>query len=137
MRRSVEGWKQGSPQKERHIAKQSEKSDATIFDPAIREPPADLCVFYQISLPLTIMTHPPTGWPDDIPPLPWTFQVGKRQLVIGSANPDLPGEVDEIVFTMNYEDGFVNREIEMARAKFILDAVNNYYGRAGGGNVLP
>lgn len=45
------------------------------------------------------------GWPDDIPPLPWTFQVGKRQLVIGSANPDLPGEVDEIVFTMNYEDG--------------------------------
>jgi hypothetical protein len=86
--------------------------------------------------PLTIMTHPPTGWPDDIPPLPWTFQVGKRQLVIGSANPDLPGEVDEIVFTMNYEDGFVNREIEMARAKFILDAVNNYYGQAGGGNVL-
>jgi hypothetical protein len=64
------------------------------------------------------------------------LQVGKRQLVIGSANPDLPGEVDEIVFTMNYEDGFVNREIEMARAKFILDAVNNYYGRAGGGNVL-
>ena len=78
----------------------------------------------------------PTGWPDDIPPLPWTIQVGKRQLVIGSANPDLPGEVDEIVFTMNYEDGFVNREIEMARAKFILDAVNNYYGQAGGGNVL-
>jgi hypothetical protein len=33
LRRGIEGWKLGSPLKER----QSEKSDATIFDRAIRE----------------------------------------------------------------------------------------------------
>jgi hypothetical protein len=47
-----------------------------------------------------------------------------------SINPDAPDRVDEIVFRMDYEDGGgINREIEMARAKFIVEAVNNYYRR--------
>jgi hypothetical protein len=49
---------QGSAQKERHIAKQSEKSDATIFDAAIREPSADLRVFYQDPYRCLIQVHP-------------------------------------------------------------------------------
>src|ERR1700733_12170272 len=36
LRRSVKEWKQGSTQKEPHIVKQSEKSDATVFDPSIQ-----------------------------------------------------------------------------------------------------
>jgi hypothetical protein len=61
----------------------------------------------------------------NIPPLPWTIEVGDARLLIGSEDTEEPGRVDEIVFSMDYEDGGgINREIEMARAKFIVEAVN-------------
>ncbi len=63
---------------------------------------------------------------DYIPPLPWGIQVAANKLLIGSLSPDQPETVDEIVFTMDFEDGVVNRDIEYARAKFIVTAVNNY-----------
>jgi hypothetical protein len=69
-----------------------------------------------------------------IPPLPWGIQVTANRLLIGSVSSDQPETVDEIVFAMDFQDRVVNRAIEYARAKFIVTAVNNYYGKQPAGN---
>jgi hypothetical protein len=64
--------------------------------------------------------------PDDmIPPRPWGIEICGNYLRIGSVAPDQPNRVDETVFWMEYgEDEGVNPAIELARAKFIIEAVN-------------
>jgi hypothetical protein len=62
---------------------------------------------------------------DMIPPRPWGIQICGDYLRIGSVSPDDPDHVDETVFHIDYDDS-TNREIEMARAKFIVDAVNRH-----------
>jgi hypothetical protein len=63
---------------------------------------------------------------DIIPPTPWGIQVSEKFLLIGSVSPEEPERVDEIVCRVDYEQGVVNREIELARAQFIVAAVNSY-----------
>jgi hypothetical protein len=41
-----------------------------------------------------------------------------------------PEIVDETVFTMDFEEGVIKRDIEYARTKFIVTAVNNYPSRS-------
>jgi hypothetical protein len=62
---------------------------------------------------------------DMIPPTPWGIQISGDHLRIGSVSPEEPDRVDETVFVMDFGED-VNREIELARAQFIVAAVNSY-----------
>jgi hypothetical protein len=67
--------------------------------------------------------------PDDfIPPRPWGIEISGNYLLIGSVTPEQPDRVDETVFRMEYgeDEHRVNRAVELARAKFIVQAVNRH-----------
>jgi hypothetical protein len=57
-----------------------------------------------------------------IPPRPWTVQEFPNHLRIGSK--DQSGQVDETVFTIDLEGAHLPSEL--ARAWFIVNAVNSY-----------
>jgi hypothetical protein len=57
-----------------------------------------------------------------IPPRPWTVQEFPTHLLIGSQAED--GSVDETVFTISLEGAHLPSEL--ARAWFIVNAVNSY-----------
>ena len=70
-------------------------------------------------------TKPPANDHDMIPPTPWGIESHDKFLRVCSLEDD--GSFGEVVFYMNHDDQLGEHQpIEMARAKFIVQAVNSY-----------
>jgi hypothetical protein len=61
---------------------------------------------------------------DIIPRRPWGIQICETTLLIGSVRADKPDRVDEIVCRLDYEEGVVNRSIELASPSEIIDPLS-------------